>query len=302
MQKEPDINYSEKFSQRSTEVLKKCLDVSNIPLDSEIGIAMAKVNSLVKPPNSMEELKNFNIGFTDFESMLSNPVEAKNIIVNLFKDTQLEEAGKKFEVFCRMLRGWIITFQEAAQLPSDMKIYLLHQFKITLLNRAFIVSLPRLTEEANIIAKKIEELIQEEYKKIEAEDSPERIIYFQCRLSKKQETTLVKELKQQHYTNAPQKIIDFLKGSNDINATINETKLHHISYLLFRIYNSQSHVLKLNFGKGYYAHFQNYIAPFCTEKEKWKMKELKRQVVTKKYNKSSVKADVDAIIAKLGIL
>ena len=130
-------------------------------------------------------------------------------------------------------------------------------------------------------------------------DVPKTVCYFRSKLTHGQEKILVQELREQGYTNSPKQIISFLKGNNKAVIRLNDDKMHHMAYLLFMLCKGKTPLIELIGGKGYFKHFQSAIYQPERKKVNNGMSELKRQIDDKRYTKSHVKSDVQAIIDKV---
>ena len=123
---------------------------------------------------------------------------------------------------------------------------------------------------------------------------------FKLSMSRKQKNDFATELKDHNITSTPKKMIAFLDGNNNSQFVINENKLHHIAYLIFKL--KENKLIDFVGGKGYFLHFQSLIYHYSgiiVKKDKNGMTELKRQVMDARFDKKHVQSEIDRIIAKL---
>lgn len=231
---------------------------------------------------------------------VSTPGEFAQLIQSLkaplesaFKSVIPDNPKPSVEEVMGVMRAFVV-FAANTPIPPEIKRFLFTHFYRYFQDSMFVKNNPKLNEGMVPIMSFLEQIIDENAQFAELDFGH---IHFKDNFNHMQTRKLKQALKDCRFTNTPQKLIDFLKGDNNAGASINPSKAHHISYLVHLLYKSK--IISLNFGKGYYTHFENYVAPFRDKKEKWKMKELKRQVVTAKYNKQDIKAQVDDILADL---
>jgi hypothetical protein len=134
---------------------------------------------------------------------------------------------------------------------------------------------------------------------IPAEEQSKKAVYYVGNFNYRQEEILVKELKDQGYTTTPKQLVNFFKGDNTANFTVNEAKMHHMAYLLYCLCSSNPPLLKVNFGRGYFKLFEDIYLQSNSSVEKINLRESKRQVIDGNYGNGNIKADVDKIMVKL---
>lgn len=120
--------------------------------------------------------------------------------------------------------------------------------------------------------------------------------YFISTLSSAQKKILIQELKEQKYTSTPGQLVNFLAGDNEASFTINDGMEHHIAYLLYLLTDGTKKYISINKGTGFFKHFESHDG---RKMGSVGMAELKRQVLSSKYNKKQVQQDVQKIMDRL---
>lgn len=126
------------------------------------------------------------------------------------------------------------------------------------------------------------------------QESPPNI-YFKSSLKFKGQQKLEQWISHHKYTSTPAAFVTLLTSKN-ITIDVNSDKLHHVAYLLFRLYTHKPQLISLSHGKGYFRHFQNYISRFSTMAGKRNLDEYKREVVDARNPKKNIIEEVSKII------
>lgn len=103
------------------------------------------------------------------------------------------------------------------------------------------------------------------------------------------------ELKEHKISKTAKQLLLFLQGDNDAKFTIE--KPYHLSYLIFRLIGEK--LLLIENSTGFFKHMDVALSHRNIKMVVGGTKELKRQVITPKYNKTSVQQDIDKIITRL---
>lgn len=126
------------------------------------------------------------------------------------------------------------------------------------------------------------------------QESPPNI-YFKSILTFRQQQRLEQWVSHHKYTPSPTAFINLLTSKN-IAIEINSDKLHHVAYLIFRLYTHNPQLISLSHGKGYFQHFENHISRFSTIAGKRKLADYKREVVDRRNPKQTIIEEISKII------
>lgn len=134
-------------------------------------------------------------------------------------------------------------------------------------------------------------------KKLEDKDIQESPpnIYFKSSLTFKGQQKLEQWVSHYKYTPTPAGFVTLLTSKN-ITIDVNSDKLHHVAYLVFRLYTHKPQLISLSHGKGYFQHFQNHISRFSIMSGKRNLADYKREVIDSRSPKKEIIEEVSKII------